>query len=1015
MSASRFIKCVTVGDGAVGKTCLLISYTSNTFPTDYVPTVFDNFSANVVVNGATVNLGLWDTAGQEDYNRLRPLSYRGADVFILAFSLISKASYENVSKKWIPELTHYAPGVPIVLVGTKLDLRDDKQFFADHPGATPINNAQVKSITNKVMPQMARLTAGYMVSMASRRILKELKDLQRDPPASCSAGPVAQDMFHWQATIIGPNDSPYSGGVFQVTIHFPPDYPFKPPKVAFRTKVFHPNINNNGNICLDILKDQWSPALTISKVLLSICSLLTDPNPDDPLVPEIAHMYKIDKVKYEAMARSWTQKYAISPGLRSVVRMTITGASLPAIFSPPMITSLFTASTRFNFKPLSSAQRYSAVSTVNGVHLATEADRFGLTEYLEQSRDLLMKSDGGPPRWVSPLECGSRFDKSPLLLSLPGVDGTGLSLLLHHQRLGEIFDIWCLHIPTTDRTPFKDLVKLIEQTIRFENDQFPNRSIYLVGESFGGCLALAVAARVPHIDLVLVLANPATSFGKSQLQPLVSILKIIPDHIRPSLPYIMSFMTGIPLRMLTSTGKKGLPSPQTITDLSGSVASLFSYLSDVGDVLTVEMVLWKLKMIESACAYSNSCLHSVSAQTLILLSGNDQILPSLQEGKRLQKTLPKCQIRTFGDSGHALFLEEKFDLVTVIKGAGFYRRGKHTDYASDFMPPSSHEIKEIVDSSRWLDFATSPVMLSTLENGKIVRGLAGVPSEGPVLFVGCHNMLGFEVAPMIRRFIIERNIIIRGVAHPMLFMKLKEDRGLDLATYDVTRLLGAVPASPSNLYKLFSLKSHILLYPGGVREALHRKGEEYKLFWPEQSEFVRMAARFGATVIPFGAVGEDDYAQLVLDYDDQMRIPFMKDYVKKTTEGSIKLRNDTKGEVANQDLHMPVFLPKVPGRYYYLFGKPIKTEGKSEHFQNIFSIIAFIYKLDLVLVSGRREELRNKERAHQVYVEVKGEVEKCLKYCKTKREKDAYRNIIPRLMYQAVHGLESQVPTFDLD
>ncbi|CAF1706562.1 BnaC03g48060D [Brassica napus] len=142
MSASRFIKCVTVGDGAVGKTCLLISYTSNTFPTDYVPTVFDNFSANVVVNGATVNLGLWDTAGQEDYNRLRPLSYRGADVFILAFSLISKASYENVSKKWIPELTHYAPGVPIVLVGTKLDLRDDKQFFVDHPGAVPITTSQ---------------------------------------------------------------------------------------------------------------------------------------------------------------------------------------------------------------------------------------------------------------------------------------------------------------------------------------------------------------------------------------------------------------------------------------------------------------------------------------------------------------------------------------------------------------------------------------------------------------------------------------------------------------------------------------------------------------------------------------------------------------------------------------------------------------------------------------------------------------------------------------------------------
>ncbi|KAF7820068.1 ubiquitin-conjugating enzyme E2-17 kDa-like [Senna tora] len=148
--------------------------------------------------------------------------------------------------------------------------------------------------------------------MASKRITKELKDLQKDPPVSCSAGPVGEDMFHWQATIMGPADSPYAGGVFLVTIHFPPDYPFKPPKVSFRTKVFHPNINSNGSICLDILKEQWSPALTVSKVLLSICSLLTDPNPDDPLVPEIAHMYKTDRAKYETTARSWTQKFAMN-------------------------------------------------------------------------------------------------------------------------------------------------------------------------------------------------------------------------------------------------------------------------------------------------------------------------------------------------------------------------------------------------------------------------------------------------------------------------------------------------------------------------------------------------------------------------------------------------------------------------------------------------------------------------------------------------------------------------------
>ncbi|XP_076998784.1 ubiquitin-conjugating enzyme E2 D3 [Tamandua tetradactyla] len=144
-----------------------------------------------------------------------------------------------------------------------------------------------------------------------RIFYQELSDLARDPPAQCSAGPVGDDMFHWQATIMGPNDSPYQGGVFFLTIHFPTDYPFKPPKVAFTTRIYHPNINSNGSICLDILRSQWSPALTISKVLLSICSLLCDPNPDDPLVPEIARIYKTDRDKYNRISREWTQKYAM--------------------------------------------------------------------------------------------------------------------------------------------------------------------------------------------------------------------------------------------------------------------------------------------------------------------------------------------------------------------------------------------------------------------------------------------------------------------------------------------------------------------------------------------------------------------------------------------------------------------------------------------------------------------------------------------------------------------------------
>ncbi|XP_073763539.1 ras-related C3 botulinum toxin substrate 1 [Danio rerio] len=134
------IKCVVVGS-TVGKSCLLVSYTTNAFPDQIVPTAFDNFSANEIVDGNPVRLQIWDTAGMEEYDRLRPLSYPETDVFLICFSTVESESFENVSEKWLPEVRHFCPDIPIILVGTKLDLKYDKWTieYLEKKKQTPIS------------------------------------------------------------------------------------------------------------------------------------------------------------------------------------------------------------------------------------------------------------------------------------------------------------------------------------------------------------------------------------------------------------------------------------------------------------------------------------------------------------------------------------------------------------------------------------------------------------------------------------------------------------------------------------------------------------------------------------------------------------------------------------------------------------------------------------------------------------------------------------------------------------
>ncbi|XP_044377240.1 acyltransferase-like protein At3g26840, chloroplastic isoform X4 [Triticum aestivum] len=561
--------------------------------------------------------------------------------------------------------------------------------------------------------------------------------------------------------------------------------------------------------------------------------------------------------------------------------------------------------------------------------------RKGVSEYVEAAQQLTRWPDGGPPRWFSPLECGGaggRISGAPTLLYLPGIDGVGLGLIRHHEALAKIFVLWCLHIPVKDRTSFEGLVEYVERTVKLESSRAPDRPVYLVGESIGACIALAVAARNRDTDLVLILVNPGTSFHKSKLQSLSAFLDLIPEPFHLNSPEFLNFLT------------------------------------------------------------------------VLLENFMQMLLTFIGRGTYLE------------EGGQALSEEGGFDIVTTIKGAGYYRRSSQTDFIADYLPPTPSELKKILDSFgyhfssltslatyvflrlllvtinfwnfRILNFANL-VMLSTLPDGKIVRGLAGLPEEGPVVLVGYHMLMALELVPLVAGVLSSTGINLRGLGHPFLFNKYSEQLLPESSLFDVCRILGAVPVTTFNFYKLLSEKHFVLLYPGGAREVLHRKGEEYKLFWPEQPEFVRMASRFGAKIIPFGVVGEDDICDVLLDYNDLLKLPFYDIMDKKLNKDSVKLRADCTGEIQNQPIHPMVVLPKVPGRFYFIFGKPIETRG-------------------------REMELTEKENAQHMYLHVKSEVENCIKYLKEKREEDPYRSILPRLLYQAVHGHNAEIPTFEL-
>ncbi|KAK9838483.1 hypothetical protein WJX81_002279 [Elliptochloris bilobata] len=621
-------------------------------------------------------------------------------------------------------------------------------------------------------------------------------------------------------------------------------------------------------------------------------------------------------------------------------------------------------------------------------------------------RDIIGE-DGGPPRFISPFVPGRvlRAPRAelPLMVYLPGIDGTGLAASRQFPYLVEAFDLRALSVPGHDRTPFPDLVRLIIDYLATEvGAAEPERPVYLLGESFGAVLALAVAAQRPDLVDRLVLVNPATAFQRSIWPRLGSLLPQVPKELYSTIPIALAPVLGNPILLAAFGVDMSAPLPQQAAAFGEGLAALLPQLQALTEILPPPTLAWKLQLLEAGNKQIEDQIKTVQARVLVLTGDGDWLIPSREEGPRLQKLLPRCVLRVMRGRSHALLQEAGINLVALLEEEGFYvrrrimsaplaRRGRTSfGAAAPIELPTPRELRRFAEGGQDIfRRLVSPVFFSTAADGTVQRGLGAIPDARPMLFVGNHQTYALDIGFLVETLVKERGIMPRGLAHPAIFGaangNTRDESTQGLGNFMTT--FGAVPVGSRNFFRLLQQREAVLLFPGGVREAYKGKGEDYRLFWPDRAEFVRMAARYGATIVPFASVGCEDSVNMILDPQQVRSLPIIGNMLETRARDSIPQAR--RGVAENKELEdlfiQPFSLPSTPQRFYFQFRAPISTSPA---------------------------DLEDRSSCDTIYRQVKAEVEAGIAYLLEQRKRDPYRDFLPRVAYEASWG-GRQAPTFD--
>ncbi|KAL3827524.1 hypothetical protein ACHAXA_002021 [Cyclostephanos tholiformis] len=612
----------------------------------------------------------------------------------------------------------------------------------------------------------------------------------------------------------------------------------------------------------------------------------------------------------------------------------------------------------------------------------------------------------------------------PLLVYLPGLDGFGISATAQFDDLSKTFEFWRMTVNLeSTHVSFSDLVvsvvKFVTESASIMGSIDSPREVIIVGESFGGLLACAVAMALKngqsntcYVLKGMVLVNPATSFDETIWERVVPVLtslrylesqeKVTDDSEKSrfaflnSLPTPYSVMGALALAATVPSGTQYSSIlnflQQTLTTTSAESmlsASLdgFGILAEYLSPAMLDQRVMKWIPVGSSVVNNPQRLSKLNVPTLIIGGRDDKMLPTRNEAERLGQLLPNCVVMDIAGAGHFL-LDTGFNLTEVLIDSHINplnSKKENYDPISDWMLPPDDIVKAVIKKRVVpLRERTSPVFFSTDPvTGKRRRGLSHIPStKKPLLFVANHQLFGLDLGMIISELLEQRGIMARGLAHPVAmegFAREEQMTGLERPIVrkqkrrwefndedsqfqgDLFSMFGAVKVSPRNFYHLLQTNQTMLLFPGGVREVFHRKGEAYQIFWPEKTDFVRLAAKFNTIIVPLAAIGAADSAEMVLDAPELLQLPFgLGASLANFSSSTVSARFDAQNE--DELFIPPLTLPKpFPARHYFLFGKPFDTSSLDpknlDACQDVYKAIESELKYDIsALLEARKDD-----------------------------------------------------------